>query len=168
MRIERLVAAVLAGSLLGVSGCATYQGPQEQAGMVIGGVVGGILGSEISGGGGYGRGHHGYYGRYPAPTAAIIAGTLAGAMIGGAIGRSMDETDRLRTAASLETVRTGVPSTWRNPDTGNQYVVTPTKTHETASGPCREYTIDAVIGGKKEKVYGTACRQPDGSWKIQG
>lgn len=53
--------------------------------------------------------------------------------------------------------RTGVPSTWRNPDNGNQYVVTPTKTHETASGPCREYTIDAVIGGK-----------PDGSWKIQG
>jgi len=89
-------------------------------------------------------------------------------MIGGAIGRSMDETDRLRTAASLETVRTGVPSTWRNPDTGNQYVVTPTKTYESASGPCREYTIDAVIGGKKQKVYGTACRQPDGSWKIQG
>lgn len=169
MRIKRLVAAVMAGSLLGVSGCATNQGPQEQAGMVIGGIVGGVLGSEIGGGGGgYGRGHHGYYGRNPAPTAAIIAGTLAGAMIGGAIGRSMDETDRLRTAASLETVRTGVPSTWRNPDTGNQYVVTPTKTYESASGPCREYTIDAVIGGKKQKVYGTACRQPDGSWKIQG
>lgn len=73
----------------------------------------------------------------------------------------MDETDRPKTAATLETVRTGVPSTWRNPDTGNEYVVTPTKTLETASGPCREYTIDAVVGGKKEKVYGTACRQPD-------
>ncbi|BAU49687.1 hypothetical protein SVA_3139 [Sulfurifustis variabilis] len=165
MRITRVPAVALA-SLLVVSGCATYQGPQEQAGMVIGGIVGGILGSEI--GGGYGRGHHGYYGRYPAPTAAIIAGTIAGAMIGGAIGRSMDETDRLKTAATLETVRTGVPSTWRNPDTGNQYAVTPTKTYETASGPCREYTIDAVIGGKKEKIYGTACRQPDGSWKVQG
>lgn len=52
----------------------------------------------------------------------------------------MDETDRLKTAATLETVRTGVPSTWRNPDTGNEYVVTPTKTLETASGPCRKYT----------------------------
>jgi len=25
-----------------------------------------------------------------------------------------------------------------------------------------------VIGGKNEKAYGTACRQPDGSWKVQG
>lgn len=167
MRIIR-PAGVLLATLLVVSGCASYQGPQEQAGMVIGGIVGGILGSEIAGGGGYRRPHRGYYGPYPAPTAAIIAGTIVGAMIGGAIGRSMDETDRLKTAATLETVRTGVPSTWRNPDTGNEYAVTPTKTYETASGPCREYAIDAVIGGKKEKVYGTACRQPDGSWKITG
>src|SRR5581483_4919661 len=38
------------------------------------------------------------------------------------LGGLMDETDRLKTAATLETVRTGVPSTWRNPDTGNEYV----------------------------------------------
>ncbi|HYW77842.1 MAG TPA: RT0821/Lpp0805 family surface protein, partial [Gammaproteobacteria bacterium] len=61
--------------------------------------------------------------------------------------------------------RTGVPSAWRNPDTGNEYSVTPTRTYESEAGPCREYTIDAIIGGKKEKVYGTACRQADGSWK---
>jgi surface antigen len=44
----------------------------------------------------------------------------------------------------------------------------PTNTYDSATGPCREYTIDAVIGGKREKVYGTACRQPDGSWSVQG
>ena len=27
--------------------------------------------------------------------------------------------------------------------------------------------IDTVIGGRPEKIYGTACRQPDGSWKVQ-
>lgn len=139
---------------LGVAGCATHQGSQEQAGMVIGGVLGGLLGTQV--GGGHGR------------DAAIIAGTLAGAAIGGAIGRSMDETDRLKTAATLETVRTGVHSTWRNPDTGYEYVVTPTKTYESTRGPCREYVIDALIGGRKERVYGTACRQPDGSWVVQG
>ena len=163
MRSKRLGLTGLA-ALFVVSGCATYQGPQEQAGMVIGGILGGVVASEVFGGGGGGR-HH-YYPRQ-APTAAIIAGTIAGAAIGGAIGRSMDDVDRMKTAATLETVRTGVSSTWRNPDTGAQYAVTPTKTFETASGPCREYTIDAVIGGKKEKIYGTACRQPDGSWKIQ-
>ena len=78
--------------------------------MVIGGVLGGVLGSQV------GRGH----GR----TLATIVGTLAG----GAVGRSMDETDCLKTAHSLESVRTGVPSAWRNPDTGNQYTVTPTRT----------------------------------------
>ncbi|MCW8829330.1 MAG: RT0821/Lpp0805 family surface protein [Gammaproteobacteria bacterium] len=147
-----LVSMTLA-TLFTLSGCATYQGPQEQTGMVIGGVLGGVLGSHV--GGGHGR------------TAAIIAGSLIGASIGGSIGRSMDEVDRMKTAQTLETVRTGVPAKWRNPDTGNQYTVVPTHTYETTTGPCREYTIDAVIGGRVEKVYGTACRQPDGSWRVE-
>lgn len=138
-------------ALAALAGCAT-QGPQEQTGMIIGGVLGGVLGHEV--GGGHGR------------TAATILGTMAGVAIGGAIGRSMDETDRLKTAHALETVRTGVPTQWRNPDTGNSYRVVPTKTTETAAGPCREYTIDGIVGGRTEKIYGTACRQADGSWRT--
>lgn len=145
---------IVLAAVLGLGGCATYQGSQEQAGMVIGGVLGGVLGSQV----GSGRGR----------TAAIIAGTLAGAAIGGSVGQSMDEVDRLKTAQALESVRTGVPSRWVNPDSGNQYTVVPTRTYETTAGPCREYTIDAVVGGQTEQVYGTACRQPDGSWRIQG
>jgi surface antigen len=117
-------------------------------------VLGGLLGAQV----GHGEGR----------TLATIVGTLAGAAIGGAVGRSMDQTDRLKTAHSLESVRTGVPSTWRNPDTGNQYTVTPTRTYETAQGPCREYTVDAMVAGKPDKVYGTACRQADGSWRTAG
>jgi surface antigen len=147
---RKWMASVLLAGLL-VSGCAT-QGPNEQAGMVIGGVLGGLLGSEV--GGGRGR------------TAAIIAGTMAGAAIGGSVGNSMDEVDRLKTAKTLETVRTGVSSRWVNPDTGNRYEVLPTRTYESGEGPCREYTVDALIGGRSETVYGTACRQPDGSWKV--
>lgn len=144
--------SVLLAGTVALGGCATYQGPQEQAGMVIGGVLGGVLGSQV--GAGSGR------------TAAIIAGTLAGAAIGGAIGQNMDQMDRFKTTQTLETVRTGVPSVWVNPDTGNQYSVTPTRTFESTTGSCREYTIDTIIGGKREKVYGTACRQPDGSWRV--
>jgi surface antigen len=150
---QKILLSTLLAAIMTVTGCATYQGPQEQAGMVIGGILGGVLGNQV--GGGHGR------------TAAIIAGTMAGAAIGGAVGHSMDETDRMRTAQTLETVRTGVPSRWHNPDTGNDYTVVPTRTYDTAQGPCREYTMDAVIGGRKEKVYGTACRQPDGSWRVQ-
>lgn len=151
---RNLMRAISLCSVLALAGCSNY-GRQEQTGMVIGGALGGLLGSQVSG-------RHDQW-----RTAAIIVGSLAGAAIGGSVGRSMDDVDRMKTAQTLEAVRTGVSSTWRNPDTGSQYSVTPTRTFETAAGPCREYTIDALIGGKKEVVYGTACRQPDGSWKVQ-
>ena len=153
MRSIRSTSVLFALVFLALAGCATNRGQQEQAGMVIGGVLGGVLGSQV----GDGRGR----------TAAIIAGTMIGAAIGGSIGESMDEVDRMRTAQTLESVRTGVHSEWTNPDTGNRYTVVPTRTYETSSGPCREYTIDARIGGKEDQVYGTACRQADGSWMVQ-
>jgi len=31
---------------------------------------------------------------------------------------------------------------------------------------CREYTRPAMIGGRQVSTYGTACQQPDGTWKI--
>ncbi len=31
---------------------------------------------------------------------------------------------------------------------------------------CREYTQQVMIGGVRRSSYGTACQQPDGSWKI--
>jgi surface antigen len=91
---------------------------------------------------------------------------MIGASIGGSVGKSMDDTDRLKVAHSLENIRTGVPSSWKNPDSQRRYTVIPTKTTETAQGPCREYSLEAVIGGKTEQIYGEACRQADGSWKI--
>jgi surface antigen len=133
-----------------LAGCAT--GPKEEVGMVIGGVVGGVLGHQVADG--------------RVRTAATILGAVAGGAIGASIGRTMDDVDRMKMAATLETTRTGVSTTWRNPDTGYDYRMTPTRTYETARGPCREYTMDAMIGGRTEQVYGTACRQPDGSWRI--
>ena len=130
MQSKYLLSVVLVGALV-FSGCAETP-RHEQQGMVIGGILGGLLGSQV--GSGDGR------------TAAIIVGTMAGSMIGGSVGRSMDDTDRLKAAHTLETVRTGVPSAWRNPDTGNQYTVVPTRTYESSAGPCREYSIDAMVG----------------------
>jgi len=149
-----LHAITMAFIVIFLSACASpgSRGENEQAGMIIGAVLGGVLGSKV------GKGH--------GQTAAIIAGTMIGSAIGGNIGKSMDDTDRLKIAHTLETVRTDVHSSWVNPDTGNQYTVTPTRTYKESAGPCREYTVDAVIGGKKENIYGTACRQADGSWKI--
>ena len=142
---------IAACTALALLGCETPPTKQD-TGVIIGAIAGGILGHQVGGGSGQ--------------VLATMAGTVAGAMIGGAIGKQMDETDRLNTAAALENVRTGVPSAWVNPDTGYEYVVTPTSTYDSGTGPCREYTMDATIGGKTEQIYGTACRQADGSWKV--
>ena len=120
--------------------------------MVIGGLLGGILGAQVGEGSGQ--------------TAATIIGTVIGAAIGGSVGRSMDDRDRMKTALTLENVETGVPAQWRNPDTGNMYTVVPTRTYESTGGPCREYRLNAVVDGKTDQVYGTACRQPDGTWRT--
>lgn len=31
---------------------------------------------------------------------------------------------------------------------------------------CREFQQKVTVGGKTENAYGTACRQPDGTWEI--
>ncbi len=135
-----------------LTGCATTT--HEQQGEVIGGVIGGILGSQV----GDGRGQ----------TAAIIIGTIAGSMIGRHIGQSMDDTDRMMTARTLNDNRTDQSATWVNPDTGYKYTVTPTRTYEESSGPCREFRLDATVGDQADQnVYGTACLQADGNWLIQ-
>lgn len=149
--MKRLLLAVLTALIL--VACNTTPTKQDK-GVVIGAVAGGILGSQV--GGGSGR------------VLATIVGTAAGAMIGGAVGKSMDETDQLHSTAALESVRTGVPSAWVNPDTGNQYIMTPTRTYDSGAGPCREYTLEATVGGRNEQIYGTACRQADGSWQVVG
>ena len=145
-----LISAVVAGTML-LAGCQTAPS-NETTGTVVGGVVGGILGSQIGGGKG--------------KTVATIAGVLVGAYIGGNIGRTMDANDRQQAYDALENNPTNEPSAWHNPDSGNDYTVTPTNTYDTAEGPCREYTTEVVIDGKREVATGTACREANGSWRI--
>ena len=53
------------------------------------------------------------------------------------------------------------------PDSGNSGTVKPQPSYQNASGQyCREYQQTITVDGKTETAYGTACRQPDGSWKI--
>lgn len=68
---------------------------------------------------------------------------------------------------ALENNRTNQSSTWVNPDNDSSGTVAPTRTFQNAQGqPCREFRQIIVIGGREEQGYGTACRQPDGTWLI--
>lgn len=128
------------------------QTTQEDTGRVIGAIAGGVLGSKVGGGSG--------------KTAATIAGTFLGGFIGGELGKQMDQNDRYRANQALESAPTNYTTSWSNPDTGNDYAVTPTRTYYSDSRACREYTTDAWIEGRKETIYGTACRNSDGSWQV--
>lgn len=45
--------------------------------------------------------------------------------------------------------------------------VTATRDGTSTSGRyCREFQQVITIGGRTEEAYGTACRQPDGSWEV--
>jgi hypothetical protein len=67
--------------------------------------------------------------------------------------------------SALEYNRTNQASTWVNPDTGVSGTVVPVRTYQNAAGqPCREFQRTIIIGGREERGYGTACRQPDGTW----
>ncbi len=155
---KRLVFAVLVLPFLVLTtGCESGR-EKEIGGLLVGAALGGFLGSQIGGGGG--------------AIVATGAGVFLGALIGGGIGKQLDEKDRLEaqraTQSALESSRSGQTITWTNPDTGNSGTVTPTKTYQKNSNEyCREYQQTITIGGKTEDAYGTACRQPDGSWKVQ-
>lgn len=128
-------------------------GGREFWGTLLGGAAGGLLGSAI--------------GRGAGNAAAIVGGTVVGALVGGSVGRSMDEVDRLYVSRSLEYVPSHRVTAWENPDTRTHYEVEPLRTYQREDGRyCREYQTKALIGGRWQQTYGTACRQPDGSWQV--
>ena len=121
-----------------------------------GAIIGALLGA--AGGTQFGKGR----GR----TVAILTGTVIGAVIGGKIGQDMDRADHAQVQNTLENTPTGQPVAWKNPDNGNQYTVTPTRTYRTGSNVnCRDYDAWVFIDGYEQKVTGTACRRPDGTWQ---
>ena len=100
-----------------------------------------------------------------------VLGIGLGAMVGQSIGQQLDERDRILMGQTfnhtMEKAPTNAIGQWQNPDTGHGGSVTPTRTFDTQTGPCREFTQTVSIGGQMEQAYGTACRQADGSWKIK-
>lgn len=148
---KTLTSIVAVAACVGMVGCSNMS--KQDVGTVSGGVIGGLVGSQFGGGNG--------------KLLAVGVGALTGALIGGAIGKDMDEQDKLKMARALETNNVGQPAYWQNANTGADYTVTPVKNVSHAGNRyCREYRTVAIIAGKKQQMYGTACRQPDGTWKT--
>jgi len=152
-----LLAACAQGGTLGTGVMSGGSVNKQDVGTVAGAIGGGVIGSTI--GSGAGR------------TAATIGGALLGGMIGNSIGSSLDKADlaayNATSQRALETAQPGQALPWKNPQTGNYGSVTPSSYYKNSEGQyCREYNQTIVVGGKQQSGHGTACREPDGSWKI--
>jgi surface antigen len=137
-----LILAVLCSS------CLTTKGQQGAAGGAVGGA---ILGQMI------GR-----------DTEATLIGAALGGLVGYIIGNEMDKKDREQLNRTYESTPSYEKSSWVNPDTGNEYAVTPQPAYQdpTYDRVCRKAEIEAVIDGKKEITEAVACRE-NGRWVIQ-
>ena len=132
-------------------------GPKEQIGAISGMIVGGAIANDIAEGG-------------KNEGLATVLGAFIGGVMGQSIGSQLDELDRQMAQSAyneaLEYNRSDVSTDWINPDSGNSGSFTPIRTYTMSGRYCREYTQEIIIGGQKQAGYGTACRQPDGSWEI--
>ena len=155
--MKKVVAIVAAAFLLGA--CANNgQGQTQTGGSLIGAGLGALAGSQIGSGSGQ--------------LAAVAIGALAGAFLGNEVGKSLDRADKAAmersTQRALETAPSGQTVAWRNPDSENSGTITPEPAVRRDSGEfCREYQQTVTVAGKTQEAYGTACRQPDGTWKVR-
>ena len=100
-----------------------------------------------------------------------VVGGLLGAGIGHEIGASLDRADMTyynqARQRALETAPANQPLPWNNPQNGHTGVIIPAAPYQNDQGQyCREYQPKITVGGQTQNGYGTACRQPDGAWKI--
>lgn len=154
---RKAVAGCVVAAMLAVSGCAdTGMGQKETVGTLGGAALGGLLGSQFGGG-----------------TGKLVAtgiGVFLGGLAGREVGKSLDRADHLaanQAYSRAQAAPIGDTITWKNPESGHHGTYTPVREGTSSSGRyCREFQQTVTVGGKTEQAYGTACRQPDGSWQI--
>jgi surface antigen len=152
---------LLAGMILTmtVEMCGCTPGNNVPGATGAGALAGGLIGNEL------------FHGKNA--FAGVLAGALIGGIVGNRIGNYMDAQDKANMQNAITTVPVGQQATWTSANEGPNgqpvtYSVTPVRAYQTSSHRyCREYQTTVTVGGKVQRAYGHACRQPDGSWKIE-
>ena len=174
-----IMASLALGSIATLTPAPAYAGNGEFFGTLGGGLAGGLVGNAF----GHGRGR----------TAATAGGAVLGAVLGNSYGRSVDRPyyrgggyggggGSYNGGYSNTTVYYSEPAPQRVyyvptyeqrvrtvevVPASTTYVVDNSYAAPSSSSYCREYNQGVTVGGRTQPSYGTACLQPDGSWKIQ-
>ncbi|WP_020560387.1 glycine zipper 2TM domain-containing protein [Thiofilum flexile] len=152
LSLRILTALGLTATLLVGCGGGMAPASNAQTGAITGSVLGGVIGHQ--------------FGKGDGKNAATVVGAILGGYIGGNIGAQFDTQDQAYLNNSLAS---GRPATWQNPNTGYSYTATPGPVYQTTyqnqPAVCRPATVQAVIDGRVQNVQMKACRGSDGQWR---
>jgi surface antigen len=152
VKSRKMPLAIAAGALL-LFGCSGK--PDVSTGAIAGANPGTVIGSPIAVGG-----------------AEAEVGPVEGGLMGAEVGRSLNDADRSIALKAeyeaLEYGRPGQPTVWQGKSGDNHGEVKVGSAYQVNRLDCREYTHNVWIGGRLRVVKGTACREPDGVWRIVG
>jgi Surface antigen len=156
MRLAPIVVIAMLPAIVAACGPGNKQG----TGTIVGAVTGGAAGAAIAGGNG------------SRAVAGAAIGAVVGGIVGNEVGRQLDERDRQMAAGAeyqaLEYGQPGAATRWDNPASQHRGQIVPGKPYQQGSLFCRSYTHTIYISGQPQTARGTACRQPDGTWKTVG
>ena len=178
--LTRKISTLALAGLIATASLPAFAGTNEFLGLVGGAVGGGFIGNTI--GKGSGR------------TVATATGAVLGGLVGQSVGSSLDRANRYDRGYGYYD-RTGYYGRGGYYESSTVYVERPqpvyyvpsyeqrVRTYEVVPAPasytivdnslsapsqpyCREFNQNVTVGGRTQPSYGTACQQPDGSWKI--
>lgn len=154
-----ILAGMLAVAAVDMSGCTP--GNNVPGATAAGALAGGLVGNQL------------FHGRNA--FAGVMAGALIGGIIGNRIGNYMDRQDRINMQSAIIHTPVNQQASWTSDRLGPggrrvTYTVRPIKDYYAGRSHhrryCREYQTTVTIGGRAQRAFGKACREPDGSWKI--
>jgi surface antigen len=100
----------------------------------------------------------------PAPTPENVDPSMLGGVLAGSVGLGLENGDRVAAyKAQASALETGQRSSWRGERGVYGYVEAGAK-----QGSCRSFSQTVYVAGRPYTGSGSACRQADGSWRVEG
>ncbi|MGH8646378.1 MAG: hypothetical protein ACREX4_18725 [Gammaproteobacteria bacterium] len=119
----------------------------QETGAALGGALGAQMGS----------------GNPAAQVTGAVLGAVLGSQIDGAIVPQQDA-DCMRQA--LEEVQDDESVRWADAGSSTEYEIVPRRTFERGGRRCRDVVTTVLSNGRLRKAEQTACRSPDGRWRV--